>query len=385
MIDPRVLSRVDAAQAGLGCNVVVAGKGPNDAWRDVGGYVDLILVPEEGGQHSRSGRANRAVGAWIRGIKCGDGERRPIRVADYCRIPARFGQADGRDGSPQLVVVFGVIEGDDAVGEGEVEHREQARRGLQVCVVRQRGVLGDLIPGIPDRPTPELCDHGLVRRPRRAGVLTQALHLVQGLRVSLAVQRGRRSGAELRRVVQHKGGHITPGGEHRSGEPGRRELIVARLGARHKGRRRGIGTISGADGEQARGGGLADLDALLFARSVGDGGEFTGKLLIERRLPFGVEFHQNVMACLGSGGVGPGSAGSVHRVKIRRRVPGDGDDGVVDRRMHDGEAARRVNGGRLSAGRLYDVEQRLIPGDDDGAGAIGGIRGVIARAGRLLG
>src|SRR5207302_8543430 len=115
MIDPRVLSREDTAQAGLRRHVRVAIKGPNGAWQNVGGYTDLILVPEEGGQHSRSGRANRAVGAWIRGIRCGDSEWRPGRVADRCRIPVGVGQADCRDRPPELVVVLGVVEGDGAV------------------------------------------------------------------------------------------------------------------------------------------------------------------------------------------------------------------------------------------------------------------------------
>jgi len=42
-----MLSRVDPAQAGLGRNIVVASKGPNDPWQDVGGDLDLILVPKE--------------------------------------------------------------------------------------------------------------------------------------------------------------------------------------------------------------------------------------------------------------------------------------------------------------------------------------------------
>src|SRR5205085_12295504 len=128
-------------------------------------------------------------GGWIRGIKRGDSKRRPSRVAGDCRIPDDVGQAYSRDGSPQLVVVFGVIESDGAVGEGQVEHREQARGGLQVRVVGQRGVLSDLIPGVPDRPSPKLSYHGLFRRAHRAGVLTQALDLVEGLRVRLAGQR----------------------------------------------------------------------------------------------------------------------------------------------------------------------------------------------------
>ena len=151
-IEPRVVSCVDSAQASLGRNIAVAGIARNDAWQNVGGDADLILVPEEGGQYGRSSRANRAVGAWIRGIRCSDGQRRPIRVANCCRIPVGVGQADGRDRPPEQVVVLGVIEGDGAVSERQVEHREQARGGLQVGVVRQGGVLGDLIPGVPDRP-----------------------------------------------------------------------------------------------------------------------------------------------------------------------------------------------------------------------------------------
>jgi len=386
VIDPCVLSREDPAQAGLRRHVVVAGKGPNDAWQYVRGDADLILVPEEGRQHGRSGRANGAVGAWIRGISCGDGERRPGRVADRRRIPVGVSQADGRDGPPELVVVLGVIEGDCAVGEGQVERREQARGALQVRVVRQRGVLSDLIPGVPDRSRPELSDHGLVRRPRRAGVLTQALHLVQGLRVSLAGQCGGRPRAELRRVVQHKGGHVTPVGENGCREQRRRGPVIAWLVARHERLGRGGGTVIGADGDQARGDGLADLDSLLFARSVRDRGELTGKLLIERCLPLGVERRQGVMAGHGGGCVGPRAARSVYREDIGRVVPGDGDDGVVDRRVQDGIAARRVNGGRLSAGRFDDLEQLLIPGDDDGARASGAVRScVAARAARQCG
>ena len=45
VIDPCVLSREDLAQTGLRRHVVVAGKGPNDAWQDVRGDADLILVP----------------------------------------------------------------------------------------------------------------------------------------------------------------------------------------------------------------------------------------------------------------------------------------------------------------------------------------------------
>ncbi|TMD65480.1 MAG: hypothetical protein E6I91_09955 [Chloroflexi bacterium] len=91
------------------------------------------------------------------------------------------------------------------------------------------------------------------------------------------------------------------------------------------------------------------------------------------------------MAGLGCCCIGPRAARSVHREEIGRGVPGDGDDGIIYGRVQDSEAARRVNGGRLSAGRLDDAEQLLIPGDDDGPRAPGAVRGVAARAGRQRG
>jgi hypothetical protein len=80
--DSRVVSRVDAAQAGLGRYFAVAGIVRNDAWQDVGGCADLILVPEEGSQYGCCVRTNHGVGSWICGIKWRGDERRPGRVGD---------------------------------------------------------------------------------------------------------------------------------------------------------------------------------------------------------------------------------------------------------------------------------------------------------------
>ncbi|GAC1348375.1 MAG: hypothetical protein NVSMB27_15970 [Ktedonobacteraceae bacterium] len=76
----------------------MAGKDPNAPWQGVGGDADVILVPEECRQHGRSSRAHRAVGAWIRGIGCGDGERRPFRVAGRRGIPGTVGAVGEADG-----------------------------------------------------------------------------------------------------------------------------------------------------------------------------------------------------------------------------------------------------------------------------------------------
>jgi hypothetical protein len=105
--------------------------------------------------------------------------------------------------------------------------------------------------------------------------------------------------------------------------------------------------------------GLADLDALLFTCSNGDRRKLTAEQLIERCLPCGIEHHQGIMTCLGCGSVGPRTAWSGYREEIGRGVFGDRDDGVVDCCVQDGVAARRVNGGWLSAGRLDDFEQFL--------------------------
>lgn len=115
VIDPSVRAPIDPAQASIHRRVCIAGKDQSGA---VIGYPHLIMITEERGQHDRSGCANRAVGGWIRRIRWGGDERRLGWVADYEWISDRIGLTDCRDGSPQLVVVFGIIEGDCAVCEG---------------------------------------------------------------------------------------------------------------------------------------------------------------------------------------------------------------------------------------------------------------------------
>ena len=205
MIDQCVLSRVNAAQASLSRNVVIAGKVPNDAWQNVGGDANLILISEEGGQYGCSSRANRTVGAWIGGIECGRGERRPGRVTDRRWISVSVGLANSSDGPPQLVVVFGVVEGDGAVGEGQVECREQSCAGLQVRMVCHGVVLGNLIPGVPDRSRPELGDYGLISGPRLTVFLAQTLHLVDGLAYAWLVNAGGGPGRNCAALLSTKG------------------------------------------------------------------------------------------------------------------------------------------------------------------------------------
>src|SRR5581483_10416347 len=109
---------------------------------------------------------------------------------------------------------------------------------------------------------------------------------------------------------------VSPGGEHGGRELRWGELVVARLFARHEGGWRSGGPVISTHGEQARGYGLADLDALLFARSIGDCGELTGKLLVEHCLPRRIERHKGIMTGLSCRGIGSCAAGSGGREEI---------------------------------------------------------------------
>src|SRR3989442_6337972 len=52
------------------------------------------------------------------------------------------------------------------------------------------------------------------------------------------------------------------------------------------------------------------------------------------------------------------------RYDIRRMPAPDRVHRVVDREVHDGHAASGMDGGRLGARRLEDLEQRAVPLDD---------------------
>src|SRR5690349_8108336 len=169
------------------------------------------------------------MSAWIRGVEGCHGERRPIRYANSGWIAVCVGLANGRDGPPQLVVVLGFVESNCAVGEGEIKGSEQASGGRQIGVVGDGSVLGNLIPRVPNWPGPEFCDHSLLRRSRRAGILPQVFHLVDGLRVSLAGQSRGRLWAKLSCIVEHKGSDVLPARKDRRCKLRRCGHVVTRL------------------------------------------------------------------------------------------------------------------------------------------------------------
>src|SRR5207302_8706941 len=120
----------------------------------------------------------------------------------------------------------------------------------------------DDVPGVPDWRSPEFADDGLLGGPGRAGVLTQALDLVERLRVRRAGQGRRRPGAELRSVLQDEGSHLAPVREGRRGAVRWRRLVVARLRARREWLRDDGGTVISAQLQDLCRDGVADLDAV---------------------------------------------------------------------------------------------------------------------------
>src|SRR6202035_309524 len=68
VIEAEVLSGEDAAEAGLGRHVAIAGEGADGARQRARDNLDLVAVAEVGGQHGRASCADGAVGAGIRRI-----------------------------------------------------------------------------------------------------------------------------------------------------------------------------------------------------------------------------------------------------------------------------------------------------------------------------
>src|SRR4029077_3470331 len=109
------------------------------------------------------------------------------------------------------------------------------------------------VPRVPDGPGPELGGHRLVSRPRGAGVLAEALDLVERVRVSRAGQRRLRLRPKLLRVVEDEGFDVRPAGEDRRSEAWRNRPEVAGLVSGNEWLRDGGGAVTRAVGHQFRG------------------------------------------------------------------------------------------------------------------------------------
>ena len=84
----------------------------------------MVLV-EERNQHLRPGRADDRMSAGVGGVRGGVAHLgKPIRIRLGFRVTIRSGSADRGDRSPEIVGVFGVVEGDHPVGKAQIEQGE---------------------------------------------------------------------------------------------------------------------------------------------------------------------------------------------------------------------------------------------------------------------
>ncbi len=156
-------------------------------------------------------------------------------------------------------------------------------------MVGEGRVVCDLVPCVPDRPGPKLGGDGFISRPRRAGVLTEALDLVELARVRIAGYRSLRLRAKLVGGVKDKGCDLGPTREDWRGKAWRNWAEITRVVAGNEGRRGSCGSVVRASGQKPRGDVASDLDPVLLAGAIRNGRQLTRKQLVQAGLQFGVE------------------------------------------------------------------------------------------------
>ena len=188
-----------------------------------------------------------------------------------------------------------------------------------------------------------------------AGVLSQALHLVQraGVRGVADRRRGRRP--ELVTAGEQERCDRAPVGEDRRREVGRGGAIVTRLGACGKGG--GVAAEpSAARSPMSNWATVAPTRIPSRCAGCWDRAEFSGEQLVEAALRRRVEGGQDVMGGLIGGGVRPRVTGRRHREQVGLAYVGDGDHRVVLGRLQNGETAGRW----IVAGCRPGVPSRVI-------------------------
>src|SRR5215472_1474740 len=125
--------------------------------QNLGSHVELEMVfVKEGNQYFRSGGADHCVSAWIRGVRGGIADLgKPTGIGVGVRIAVRSGRADRGHRAPEIVGIFRIVEGDDPVGETQIEQRKQASALRSRQIMRQRCGLGDLVPVVLNGAVPK--------------------------------------------------------------------------------------------------------------------------------------------------------------------------------------------------------------------------------------
>src|SRR5882672_3485816 len=112
-VEAEMLSSEDTAQSrffGVGRK---ASERAFDSGENFRGYVELETVPlEKGDQHLRPGSAQDRMSPGIGWVGGGLADlREPIRIGHRLGVVVAFGSPDSGHGPPEIVSVFGVVEG----------------------------------------------------------------------------------------------------------------------------------------------------------------------------------------------------------------------------------------------------------------------------------
>ncbi len=156
----------DSAECSLVCSGREALERAFYAWHNFGGDPKVEAVAAEKGiQHSGRGSADHGVRSRIGRIWRGFADLwKPVRVSPGRGVTVRIGSPDGSHRAPEVICIFGIVEGNHAVGQCQVKRGKKARvlRGCQVMIVGCR--LGDLIPVVLNSPIPKAAGQRLVGR-----------------------------------------------------------------------------------------------------------------------------------------------------------------------------------------------------------------------------
>src|ERR1700758_1578668 len=90
---------------------------------DLGSHAEVeIVLAEERDQHFGPGSADDRMSAGVGGVWGGVADLgKPVEISVGVRVSVRSGCANCGYRSPEIVSVFGIVEGDDPIGETEVE------------------------------------------------------------------------------------------------------------------------------------------------------------------------------------------------------------------------------------------------------------------------
>src|SRR4029077_9549247 len=144
---------------------------------------------KDGVQNGRCRSANDSMRSRIRGIRSGIGNLwQPIWIGDGFGVVICVGSPDRGNWPPEVVDVFGVVEGYYPVGQGKVDQGKQPRALCGSQPIRQHGGLGNLVPIVLNSSIPESAGQRLVSRCDSAVDNSQCLHFVESVAIGIAIQ-----------------------------------------------------------------------------------------------------------------------------------------------------------------------------------------------------